>query len=109
MTETVESPAPEVRNQSPKPAQPVPWNVVLLDDQHHTYAYVIEMLQRLFHQSEEAAFSVAKKVDSNGRAVCFTTHKELAELKRDQIHGFGKDARISACRGSMTAIIEPAA
>ena len=97
---------PSVRPPAPRPKQPVPWNVVLLDDQHHTYAYVVEMLQRLFHQTEEAAFQTATKVDTDGRAVCFTTHKELAELKRDQIHALGKDARIGGCRGSMSAVIE---
>lgn len=102
------SPTSAPRPASPRPAQPVPWNVVLLDDQHHSYAYVVEMLQRLFHQTEEAAFRTAQRVDSEGRAICFTTHKELAELKRDQIHAFGKDVRISSCRGSMSAVIEPA-
>ena len=30
-----------------------------------------------------------------------TTAREHAELKRDQIHAYGKDALIAACKGSM--------
>ena len=33
-----------------------PYNVVLLDDDHHTYAYVIEMLGKVFGYDERKAF-----------------------------------------------------
>lgn len=84
------------------------WNVVLLDDDQHTYPYVMTMVQDLFGFGLEKAFAVAQTVDSAGRAVCLTTHKEHAELKRDQILGYGADPRIMTCQGSMSAIIEPA-
>jgi ATP-dependent Clp protease adaptor protein ClpS len=51
---------------------------------------------------------MAKEVDKSGRVIVMTTHKELAELKRDQILGYGADPRLSRSRGSMAAIIEPA-
>lgn len=88
--------------------QPVPWNVVLLDDDHHTYDYVIRMMQELFGHPLEKAFKLAKTVDDDGRVICLTTHKEHAELKRDQILAFGPDKYIAESRGSMSAIIEPA-
>lgn len=88
--------------------QPKLWHVVLLDDQDHTYEYVIQMLQTLFAKTLEQAFEIAKKVDEDGRAVCMTTHKELAELKQEQIHSFGPDARIASCKGAMSAVLEPA-
>ena len=83
------------------------WNVVLLDDDQHTYTYVIEMMIQLFGMNTEAATLVAQRVDEDGRAVCMTTHKEHAELKRDQIHACRKDHRISSCAGSMSALLEP--
>lgn len=83
------------------------WNVVLIDDDHHTYDYVIEMLINLFGQSLSQGFRTARTVDRDGRAIVFTSHRELAELKREQIHGFGVDPRIASCRGSMTAVLEP--
>lgn len=91
-----------------KPKQPWRWNVVLLDDQEHTYDYVIRMMQELFAHGKDRAIEIAKCVDKDGRAVCLTTHKEHAELKREQILAFGRDPLMTSCKGSMSAIIEPA-
>lgn len=85
-----------------------PWNVVLLDDDDHTYAYVIEMLHNLFGHPVELAYLMALEVDTTGRVVVLTTHRERAELERDRIHAYGADPRIPHCKGSMSAIIEPA-
>lgn len=84
------------------------WNVVLLNDDDHTYEYVIQMMQVLFAMPLPKAFHVAKAVDTQGRAICLTTHKEHAELKRDQMLAFGADSLVAGCAGSMSAIIEPA-
>jgi ATP-dependent Clp protease adaptor protein ClpS len=92
----------------PDVEQPVPWNVVLIDDDEHSYEYVIMMMQELFAHPVERAFAIAKTVDTQGRAVCLTTHKEHAELKRDQILAYGKDPFMAVSKGSMTAVIEPA-
>ena len=93
----------------PKPKSLPPYHVVLLDDQDHTYEYVIDMLQSLFGHSQEQAYLMAQTVDKSGRAIVCTTHKERAELKRDQILGYGCDFRISTSKASMRAVIEPAA
>lgn len=83
------------------------YHVILWDDDDHSYEYVILMMRKLFAVSLEKGFKIAKSVDSNGRAVCLTTTREHAELKRDQIHAFGKDILIERCAGSMSASIEP--
>lgn len=85
-----------------------PFNVVLLDDDHHTYAYVIEMLGKLFGYDEQKAFKMAQEVDTKKRVILLTTHKEKAELKRDQVHAYGADFRMATSKGSMSAIVEPA-
>ncbi len=85
-----------------------PYNVVLLDDDDHTYDYVIEMLGSLFGHGKEKAYLLAKEVDQTGRVILLTTTKEHAELKRDQVHAFGPDKRMQRCKGSMSARIEPA-
>lgn len=84
------------------------YHVVLLDDNEHTYHYVIEMLVQLFGHNRAKAFQMAGIVDTVGRVIVDTTTKERAELKRDQIHGYGPDWRVPHCRGSMSAVIEPA-
>ena len=85
------------------------WNVVLLDDDQHTYEYVIEMLGDLFAHPVRAAIRMAREVDTSGRVIVFTAHRELAELKCEQIRKYGLDPRIGTCRGSMKATLEPAA
>jgi len=84
------------------------YHVILLDDDDHSYDYVIEMLMQLFGHSRSTAFEMACEVDARGRVIVDTTTQERAELKRDQIHAFGPDWRIPHCQGSMSATIEPA-
>lgn len=92
----------------PQTKQLPPFNVILLDDDDHSYEYVIEMLGKVFGHPVEKAFAMAKEVDNSGRVIVLTTHKERAELKRDQILAYGPDARIASCTISMKAVIEPA-
>jgi ATP-dependent Clp protease adaptor protein ClpS len=85
-----------------------PYNVILLNDDDHTYDYVIGMLQQLFGYPREKGQLMAKEVDTTGRVIVLTTTKEHAELKRDQIHAFGADPQLPRSKGSMSAMIEPA-
>jgi len=85
-----------------------PWHVILLDDDDHTYDYVIEMLGKVFGHNTETAYKMACEVDQTGRVIVDTTSLERAELKRDQIHAYGRDWRLERSAGSMSATIEPA-
>ena len=104
----VAEPRKSTQPKRPTPKQLPPFNVVLLDDDVHTYAYVIEMLGVVFTHSVEKAYQMAKEVDKTGRVIVLTTHKELAELKRDQILAYGADPRMEESKGAMRAIVEPA-
>jgi len=84
------------------------YHVVLLDDDDHTYAYVIEMLGRLFGYATERAYQLAVEVDVTGRVIVETTTLERAEFKRDQIRAYGADPRLERSNCSMAAIVEPA-
>ena len=79
------------------------YHVVLYDDNDHTHEYVIEMLRAIVRPPGAHGHGLARKVDTEGTAVIFTTHRELAELKRDQVHAYGADRRVATCRGSMSA------
>ena len=100
---------PEVEEQTDRKLryQP-PYHVVLLNDDDHSYAYVVTMLKELFGHPVERGFKLAEQVDKQGRAIVLTTTREHAELKQDQIHAYGPDPTIERCKGSMTAVIEPA-
>jgi ATP-dependent Clp protease adaptor protein ClpS len=84
------------------------FHVVLLDDDEHTYDYVIEMLQKLFCYSKAEAFRHAVEVDTTGRTIVITCELPAAEFARNQILSFGADPRMPRSLGSMKAIIEPA-
>ena len=90
-----------------KPKKQPRYHVILWDDTDHSYDYVVLMMKQLFRHPIETGFQIAKEVDNSGRAICMTTTMEHAELKRDQIHAFGKDELIARCKGSMSASIEP--
>jgi len=99
--------APEISTTSQDQITPL-FHVVLLDDDEHTYDYVIEMLCAIFCLSSEAAFRHAVEVDESGRTVVMTCEREQAEFGRDQIHAYGADPRMAVSKGSMSAIVEPA-
>ena len=84
-----------------------PWHVVLLDDDHHTYAYVVEMLGDLFGYSTFKAYRMAREVDKKKRVIVWTGHLEVAESKQELIHDYGPDWRMTS-DGSMSAILEQA-
>jgi ATP-dependent Clp protease adaptor protein ClpS len=83
------------------------YNVVLLDDDEHTYDYVVEMLQKLFFMSAEQAYNHAVEVDKTKRTIVLTAELEPAEYAQRQIHSYGADWRMPKSKGSMSAVIEP--
>jgi ATP-dependent Clp protease adaptor protein ClpS len=85
------------------------YRVVLLDDDDHTYDYVIEMLQKIFIFTAEQALKHAQEVDAMGRTVLITCELPEAEFARDQVQSYGRDWRLPRSKGSMSAIVEPAA
>ena len=98
---------PEVEKEKLEDLTPL-YRVVLLDDNDHTYEYVMEMLVRLFAYSMSDAFRKAEEVDQMGRTVVITCGLSEAEFGRDQIRNYGPDPRMPRSKGSMQAIIEPA-
>lgn len=99
---------PDPKDEKKVKRQP-PYNVILMNDNDHTVQYVVAMCQKVFGYPVEKGLLIAKDVDEKGRAIVWTGTLELAELKQELIHGFGADPMISRCKGSMTAVIEPAA
>jgi ATP-dependent Clp protease adaptor protein ClpS len=85
------------------------YRVVLLDDNDHTYDYVIEMLQKIFIFTLEQAYRHAEEVDRRGRTVLIACELPQAEYARDQIQAYGPDWRLPRSKGSMSAVVEPAA
>jgi ATP-dependent Clp protease adaptor protein ClpS len=104
MVETVKR---RKRRKAKKPKRQPRYSVILWNDDDHSYSYVIAMMMELFGHTAEKGYEIAKTVDTQGRAVVLTTTKEHAELKRDQIHAYGRDPTMPDCVGSMWSTIEP--
>lgn len=101
------APARPTIDRDTRPRRQPQYNVILWNDEEHTYAYVETMLARLFGYPRERGHQIARVVDTRGKAVVLTTTLEHAELKRDQIEAFGRDRLIASCQGAMSATIEP--
>ncbi len=101
---------PVVRPSPPqlKPELEPPYHVILHDDDTHSYEYVIEMLTAIFGYDLDKGYKMACEVDESGRVIVATCHKELAELRVEQIHDYGADPRMKESQGPMKATMEPA-
>ena len=85
-----------------------PYRVVLLNDDDHTFAYVIRMLRQVFRMRLERAEALTRRVHVEGQAAVWMGSKEVAELKQEQVVGFGPDFYASqTVRYPLGCMIEP--
>ncbi len=85
------------------------YHVIIWNDEEHSYEYVIELLMKTFGHPFAKAYDITWEVDHAGKGVAYTCHRELAELKCEQVLGFGADPRMPrVSKGSIRASIEPA-
>ena len=104
MRTTVE---PEVEGRAGEDLEKL-YHVIILNDDEHTFDYVIEMLQAIFGFAYATALAHTMEADSTGSSRVWTCGLTEAEKKRDQVHAYGPDWRMSNSRGSVAALIEPA-
>ena len=84
------------------------YHLIILNDDEHTFEYVIEMLQAIFGFPYATALAHTSEADATGSSIVLTTSLEEAEQKRDQIHAYGPDWRLPHSRGSVAALVEAA-
>jgi ATP-dependent Clp protease adaptor protein ClpS len=68
-----------------------PYAVVVLNDDDHTFDYVIQTFMKVFNYEFEKCFKLAQMIHEEGRAIVWVGSLEVAELKRDQIKSAGPD------------------
>lgn len=83
------------------------YRVLLLNDDTHSYEYVIQLLHLVFGFDENIAFQMAKTVDRDGQVAVYEGPLEHAEFKQAQIDAFGADPNLPASQGSMGSKLEP--
>lgn len=104
---TMPTPGTRVFEETDSEIEP-PYHLILLDDNEHTYAYVIAMLGSVFGYAPEKGYAIACVVDKEGQAILMTGSLEEVKLKQDQVHAYGADPNMPESKGSMSAVIEPA-
>jgi len=107
----VSATVPDTENQTDverKPKRFPPYNVVILNDEDHSFPYVIELLVKLFGHPTPTAQVLTWRIHLRGRAIVYTTHKEVAEFKRDQVLAYGADPLSASSKGPLRCFIEPA-
>ena len=109
MTVSVETVAePEVGQESSAKHEGL-YHLIILNDEDHTIEYVVEMLQAVVGLSAADALARTLEADSMGSSIVRTCALSEAERKRDLIHAYGPDWRLPRSRGSVAALVEPAA
>ena len=74
MSEVITLPEVETEvKEKPKVRRQPPYNVILHDDDDHTFEYVIVMLNQLFGYPPEKGYQLAEEVHLNGRVIVLTT------------------------------------
>lgn len=61
-----------------------PWKVLLHNDDVNTHTHVVKTIVELTHLNEQDATVRTEEADKTGVALLLTTHKERAELYKDQ-------------------------
>ena len=85
-----------------------PYNVILENDDYHSFEFVIEVLRKALGYSAERAYQLTEQAHTTGRAVVWTGPKEVAELKADQIATFHEARSDGTKLGPLGCTIEPA-
>jgi ATP-dependent Clp protease adaptor protein ClpS len=86
-----------------------PYHVILLNDDHHSMQFVVEVLSKALGYNVERSLELMMRAHTDGRAVVYTGPREVAELKADQITTF-REVREADGRdlGPLGCEVEPA-
>jgi len=79
-----QTPTPTRRPSRLKPGKLPPWKVVLHNDYHNGMQEVVVSIRALTPLSEQAAVRRMLETHTRGRAMLLTTHRERAELYKQQ-------------------------
>lgn len=74
-----------------KAKPPKRYHVVLLNDDFTPMEFVVEVLQKFFAMNEQQAYAVMLKVHHDGKGICGTFSREIAEMKVIQVNRFSRE------------------
>lgn len=71
-------------------AQPPKYRVLLHNDDYTSMDFVVMILNKIFHKSQEQAEAIMLDVHKKGRGVCGVYTKEIAQTKVEQVKVLAK-------------------
>ncbi len=75
----------------PKLKKPSMYRVLLLNDDYTPMEFVVDVLQRFFTLDKERAVSVMLQVHTEGKGVCGTYTREVAETKAEVVNNHARE------------------
>lgn len=80
-----------VEEAKPKLKRPPLYNVVLLNDDFTPMEFVVHVLEEFFGMNRELAVRVMLLVHTEGKGVCGTYSREIAETKVAQVNDYSRE------------------
>jgi len=107
LPDTIVTTRPKAREET-KTRRIPPYNVVLENDDYHSFEFVVDVLQKTFGFNDQKALQLTHEAHTQGRAVVWTGPKEVAELKAEQLQSFHEERSDGKKFGPLGCTIEPA-
>jgi ATP-dependent Clp protease adaptor protein ClpS len=98
----------QTQTEAPKTRRIPPYNVILLNDDHHSMEFVVDVLSKVLGCALEQAMQYMLEAHTSGRAIIWTGPKEVAELKVEQVQTFPEVHKDGRQLGPLGCVIEPA-
>ncbi len=81
-----------VEEAKPKLQAPPLYKVVMYNDDYTPMDFVVEVLETFFSLDREQATRIMLTVHTEGRAVCGTYTRDVAETKAEQVNQYARDS-----------------
>ena len=80
-----------VQEAQPKLKRPPLYHVILLNDDYTPMEFVVHVLEHFFNLSPDKATRVMLQVHTQGRGICGTFTREIAETKVAHVNEYSRD------------------
>ena len=80
-----------VQEEKPKLKKPALYRVVLLNDDYTPMEFVIDILMMFFSMNQEKSTQVMLAVHTQGKGICGTYSRDVADTKAAQVNQFARD------------------
>lgn len=82
------------------------WHVILLNTDDHTVEFVVSLIMTIFNKNFDEAFALTMEIHEKDSCIATTTHKERAELYKEQVHAYGADPNMKQNHRPLPCVIE---